>query len=407
MAAAVIDFSVQELKAKQELNTIIDSIELHIQHLCGENPVLIYIGVGTYAGLVRDENGIKILDDENYHQFPPALQKLFIEVPNLSVFCIYIDPSLENIPFITQDERMKQKMNLGHWTNHHNFCFENKRIMIYPFRHSIIVNSTKLQRYYDDRKIVNITEEIERLHQITISESCTYVYHDFSGNDNVPFIEKYFNDSIENHLNHIIYGFGNGSISGCYYDFRKPEAHLAYVIEKTQKRPMISVFNFNHTVSRYIKLDNKYKEIYGDFTGYLSEITESYGEQNTEIITSIMCSHINNFITQFRDYILYVLRYIKDAEEKYEKGENPTLDITTYGFNNVLDNEMMIQIRSIFNSSDKNMFNKVVDIIALKYQFEFNIIGRKHNLTAFEFLHKVVSDADKYKWYNQFIKLYE
>jgi hypothetical protein len=146
-------------------------------------------------------------------------------------------------------------------------------------------------------------------------------------------------------------------------------------------------------------------EIYQDFYGFLNEITDSYGEKNTEIITSIICSHINNFITKFKEYILYVLRYIKDAQDKFSKGENPVLDISAFGFNNALDRDMMVKITHIFNTKENNILDKVITVIADRYFYELSIIALKHKISPIEFLYIVVSDADRYKWCNKFIEM--
>ncbi len=403
MAAAVSNSS-----AHDELNSIIDSIELNIQYNLEKLPVLIYVGIGTIAGRIRnDENNVAILDDENYHQFPPALQKLYMQIPNLQIFCIYIDPSLENIPFITQDNRMNNKLNLSEWKPGHNgFSFENNRITIYPFRKNIIVNSTK-EYPYRISEYVNITDELSRLHKICIENNCTYLYHDFSGNDNTKYIEKYFVESdipIKNHIDHIIYGLGNGNINGCYYDFRKPEAHLAYLVKNTPNRPMISVFSINYILNSYQNQDNQ--NVYRDIITYLNQVIESFGDDNIEIITSIMCVFIETFISQFRDYILYILRYIKDMQEKIIKGENPEFDITTYGFNNVFDKVMMREIKNIIDTKS-NMFYKCIDFIADKFEFEFNILAQKHRMNGRDFLHHIVSNPDKYSWYGTFRNMYE
>jgi hypothetical protein len=391
MAAAVSNFS-----ALNNLNSIIDSIELNIKYNLEKVPVLIYVGIGTVAGLIRREDDISILDDENYHQFPPALQQIYKDIPNLHIYCIYIDPYLENTPFVTQDLRMKQKMGWVDWKNNNDFCYENTRISVYPYRHSIIVNSAQ-NKYNVSNDYINITKEIDRLHKISIDNNITYLYHDFSGNDNIKYIEKYFNDSIKNNLNHIIYGLGNGSIYGCYYDFRKPEAHLPYIIENTPNRPMISVFNLNSVIDLY-NINEYNKEIYGDFISFLNEIIESFGIKNIEIITSIMCNHINEFITKFKDYILYILRYFKDIDEKNMRGEHPPIDFKSYGFGNILDDIMLETIKNAYDRYSNNLLNLVVDMIAIKYKYEFNILGRKLNMNETEFLHHIINDPNKYNW---------
>ena len=65
-----------------------------------ENPVFIYIGVGTAAGMLNAQG---ILPQEHYHQFPPFLQNLRNEIKNVHLFLLLIDPQQENPPYLTRD----------------------------------------------------------------------------------------------------------------------------------------------------------------------------------------------------------------------------------------------------------------------------------------------------------------
>ena len=160
-----------------KLESIIDSIELKILHELENTPICIYIGIGTLAGLTRMDDGIKILDDKNYHQFPPALQQLYIKNPDTNFFCIYIDPVLENPVFITQDICLKQKLfEDNNWIETDNeFCYQNNRITIYPFRYSIKVKNTNYENI--DNHYLDITECLERLHKLCIEQNILYIYH--------------------------------------------------------------------------------------------------------------------------------------------------------------------------------------------------------------------------------------
>ena len=73
-------------------------------------PVLIYIGIGTFAGLLsfkNDDEGnpthISFLEEKNYHQYPPFIRHLKQTVPNLHLYIILIDPMQENPLYLLGD----------------------------------------------------------------------------------------------------------------------------------------------------------------------------------------------------------------------------------------------------------------------------------------------------------------
>ena len=277
------------------LTSIIDSIELKVQHELSQNvPICIYVGIGTYAGLTKEVDGVRILEDENYHQFPPVLQKMYSDNKHMHFFCIYIDPALENPVFITQDMILKQKLfDNNQWKKDQDeFSYQNNRINIYPYRKSIKIKNTKYNIDIDN-DFIDITNHMERLHKICIENNLLFVYHDFSGNENTKYIEEYFMDTISNHLDHIIYGFGNGYISGCYYDFRKPESFFAYLCEKHREREIIKIFSIQHIINMYNMLDNQSKHDMS-FMQYMNNIISAFPEDMIEIILSQIKSYTDN-----------------------------------------------------------------------------------------------------------------
>jgi len=380
------------------LNNIIETIKLKILYELQNKPCIIYVGIGVFAGSKRVDNGIEILDDENYHQFPPALQQLYNENQNVNIFCIYIDPFLEPNPFFTQDERMKQKLSLSNWKNHNQFCYENNRIMIYPFRNSITVNSTKLEMY-PLRDCLNITAHLENLHEFCINEKILYIYHDFSGNDNIKFIAQYFHPQISNNLDHIIYGLGNGNITGCYYDFRKPEAMFAYNLKHFPNRVCFKIFNLNQIILEYKSLDNSLREVYPNFISFLSNHIECYRETHTEIITSLMNIFISDFVQKFKDSILYMFRLIKNDIQKIIQNEE--INFMDYNFENVIGIETAKKIQKIYTEK-YDIFNKVILEISEKFNIEFQLIGFKNNLQPVDILYQILSNPDMYKWGSDF-----
>ena len=78
----------------------LNNLKNEIIQLPPNQPVFIYVGVGTAAGLVNAEG---ILEPPNYHQFPPFLQDLRNRIPNLNLFIVLIDPNQENPPYMVRD----------------------------------------------------------------------------------------------------------------------------------------------------------------------------------------------------------------------------------------------------------------------------------------------------------------
>ena len=76
-----------------------------IQKVAPHEPVFIYIGVGTMAGL-RNSDGT--LAEENYHQYPPFVKELRNRIPCLNTFIVLIDPLQENPPYLLRDFPLKE-----------------------------------------------------------------------------------------------------------------------------------------------------------------------------------------------------------------------------------------------------------------------------------------------------------
>jgi len=386
------------------LTSIIDSIELKIQHELPENnPICIYVGIGTYAGLTKEVDGVKILEDENYHQFPPVLQKMYSDNKHMHFFCIYIDPSLENPVFITQDMILRQKLfdnNL--WKKDPDeFSYQNNRINIYPFRHSIKIKNTK---YNYDNDFFDITNHIDRLNNLAITHNLLFVYHDFSGNDNIKYIEEYFMDNISNHLDHIIYGFGNGNINGCYYDFRKPESFFAYICEKHNGRDIIKIFSIQQIINMYNMLDNKTKDEMS-FMQYMNNIISVFPEDMIDIILSQIKSYTDNFVYTFKNYIFTLLREIYDFQMKINNSIEIDIDDVNKNFYvfNVIGIEYKMKMIDMCKLRDNRIFEKTKEIISTKYKIELELIcSQKNHLKSNEIVDIITDNDDKYKWCDTF-----
>ena len=385
------------------LTSIIDSIELKVQHELPENiPICIYVGIGTYAGLTKEVDGVRILEDENYHQFPPVLQKMYLDNKNMHFFCIYIDPALENPVFITQDMILRQKLfDNNQWKKDPDeFSYQNNRINIYPFRKSIKIKNTKYN-FNNDNDYFDITNHMDRLHKICIENNLLYVYHDFSGVENTKYIEEYFMDTISEHLDHIIYGFGNGYISGCYYDLRKSESFFAYIRENHKGREIIKIFNIQQIINMYNILDNRTKDEIS-FMQYMNNIISIFPEDMFDVILSQIKSYTDNFVYTFKNYIFTLLREIYDIDLKISNSIEIEFDENSHIFN-VLGDKYKTKIIDMCKIRDNRIFEKTKEFISTKYKIEFELIcSQKNHLKSNEIVDIITDNIDKYKWCDTF-----
>jgi hypothetical protein len=342
------------------LHSIIDSIQCNI--MSSDTPAIIYVGVGTVAGLTKTENDITILEDKYYHQFPPTLQTIFNEQQDVEFYCIYIDPILEKPVFITQDIRMKNKLHLNQWLmSEDEFIYRNTRINVYPLRCSIKVSNISHDNPQYSNDYLDITEHLARLNEIAINENILYVYHDFSGINDFKRIAQKFSSTIDNHLNHIIYGFGNGDIFDCYHDMSLVESQFAFKRENIGIRPIITVFNMNDIIKKY----NTSRSNMRFCIFLLKQIQDKYDINMRFIIQEQIKLFITRFKTIFTNEILSLLRAVYKNEEIYI---NQYL-IDMFG-------ENIDKICSLYDrkqENNENCFSRIKKIIADNFRIELDL----------------------------------
>lgn len=362
-------------------------------------PIMIYIGVGTFAGLKTNINGQMVLEDKNYHQFPPCVQKIFSENSKTHLFIILIDPSQEDPIYMSTDRQLNQRLFQSDWIhiNDTTEVYINNRISVYPFRKAI---KTRINDHHFDESIVDITDNLFQLNRISIENDITFLYHDFSGQDTPKLLEKYFDRQIQNNLDHIIYGIGGGYINGCYYDFTSPEAFFATTIEY-ESRPVIKVFSIIKKLNEFNFLKETGHDVrFEDFIGF--EI-EKYGFENVESIMTQISNLKEDFKFKFKNYIIYILRILK--EYNYEEKKDSILDLNYYL--NRIDTDK--KIRSLIELRDPNLFEKTIEIFAEMFKNEIKImtVGTTYeNFSCNELILMVTTNEDKYKWFDAFNQIF-
>lgn len=382
------------------MDTIISSIQDTIHSLeHDDTPVMIYVGVGTLAGLLTNQNGNMILEDKNYHQFPPCVQKIFTDNKDLHLFIILIDPFQENPIYMSSDKNLNQRLFNSEWI-HINDPVEvyiNNRISVYPFR-----NSVKTQiKDSNNHDVIDITDNLYNLNKMCIKNDITFLYHDFSGHDTSKLLEKHFMNQIQNNLDHIIYGIGCGYINGCYYDFTSPETFFATITEYNT-RNVIKVFNIIKKINEYnILKETNHNLHFNNFNEFIENEIDKYNIENTEIIISQFTNLRNDFKYKFRNYIIYILRILKE----YNYDEQNKIDLNYY-LNKIDVNK---NIKSFIESKDSELFEKTIEIFAEIYKNEIMIMTQNTNYVQFngiEIIKIITDNPNKFTWIDSFNKIF-
>ena len=388
------------------MESIIQTIENSVRGPDFANkPCMIYMGVGTFAGLTStDQNGQIYLEDKNYHQFLPCIRKIFTEHRDMHLFIILIDPLQENPLHMTTDQKLNRELfENSEWIHIQEDCemYINDRITVFPFRHAVSFHSYE---FFEDSSSLDITNYLAKLNQLSIDNSLTFVYHDFTGKDTPLHLQKLFEKQTENNLDHIIYGVGGGFVSGCDYDFTSPEAQLPTIIEY-EHRKIIKIFSLRKLIH-----DFEFVKYHTDFNTFINITIGMFTSEFIEIISSQMKNMRENFKYSFKNYVFYIFRLLKNFEtwvDTPEKNRN-VKDIMYYS--RKISGTISEKILDLIDTRDPMIFQKIVDEIGNFYEGEITMIlsGTKYwDISSNEVMKNITSDPDPYKWFTSFNDFFE
>lgn len=391
------------------MNSIINNIKIKTQLIPKENPIFIYIGVGTYAGL-RNENGI--LELQNYHQYPPFLQELKNIIPNLQLFIILIDKLQENPPYCVGDKNLKyynEENNIDNNIINLNIINNNSKeyetyinydnsLTLYCWRQYI---HTEPYNAYDDS--IDITQQLRNLNNFCIREQVSLLYHDFSGRDN-KLIADYFDNEIKGHLNHIIYGLSSRQDHGCYFNLHDIGAYMPYrgtnadgsLSNTLARTPPLNTDYVNDDKRYMIELFNIY---YFIVNNKLSEIDEA-----AKLFPPYMHCMINNqknqVIQQVKDLLKNKMLTILRACKRLINGTDPHDD---YNAKVMIDYIWCPKERAkcelIYNEKKYNdLFDEFIDFFAK--ELDKIVAINKLDISGKEILLFITQNEKHYEWYD-------
>jgi hypothetical protein len=357
-----------------------------------ENPVFIYIGVGTAAGMLNAQG---ILPQEHYHQFPPFLQNLRNEIKNVHLFLLLIDPQQEHPPYVAADYRCKRVANVrsvDHFKNQEN------NMQVFVWRKQVY---TDPDVHHNDQA-VNITEMLKELNFFAIKQNATLLYHDFTGRSVALLAEQFENDyDLVGHLDHIVYGLSAREDHGCLMNLTKSHAFFPFSLKKSDNnnpRPIIKLFNYYY----YIANDR------------LSEIDE----QISPMVNIQREQIINNIRTRFKEHNLGILRQLRKKSQQHKLAQAlqapavqqaPAAQASAPAHPIDVSSELYIfnslsrPYREMFSDLYReNEYDMISELFFHYCANQLNIMGKLLGLdiSGDEMLTLITADEDPFKWYN-------
>jgi hypothetical protein len=384
------------------LSTIITNIKERISVIPKDEPIFIYIGIGTSAGL-KNNNGV--LEPQNYHQYPPFLQDLKNKIVELNLFIVLIDPMQEQPPYSIADKGLDWVNNNDSNATAHTNTIKFTSAAPPPTASGIAV-FTLLQSVYTDPyecygDSINITEELRELNKYVMEENITLLYHDFTGRRN-NLLAEYFDPEIKTHLNHVVYGMSARQDHGCYFDLSEPSSYFPWGL-----CPPTPVGKFCPGVCpagvragatdgrTCLKLFNIYYYIVNDCLNRLAQDAQYYSavDVNTMINTQIE-QVISTIKSDLINHMLSLLRIIF----RLIVGDEQRADINVEHCFNFISKIHREKFLNLYNDNNYiELYDKLIDY----FSKDIDIVSKlkKHDLTGKEILLFIVSGDKPYEWY--------
>ena len=377
----------------QELTNIYDDIKQNIklnQNL-NNNPAFIYTGIGTHAGLKRNDG---VLEPINYHQYPPIIQDLKKTFPNLNLFIVLIDPQQEFPPYMIKDKGL----NITNAINPNIFIDEKKLISVYTFRQNVTLTPyiDPLEKDKDkdkDDTIIDITEEMRSLNKFAAeNKNVTTLYHDFTGRY-INLVAELFDEEIQSDdLDHIIYGLSAREDNGCYFDLTSLNSYLPFRLINEIENGINRISFFN--IFQYIKNENCHL-IEKDMKHYYPPYMHQMIMNQSKIVLETIKTEFKNHIFSKMRILLKLIR----GEEKHE-------DIIKINFCVNVTQTKKIYIDEMFN---ERRYDELFDYLLDHYSTKIHVMA-KISLMEWEgkdLIRFIINKNEKnlYNWYTNLDEL--
>ena len=360
-----------------------------------EEPVFIYVGVGTAKGIVNAEG---ILEPTNYHQFPPFLQDLLNRIENVHLFLVLIDPRQENPPYLINDYPDLEEVEPGHYASAQAQASMMKNLQVFIFNNSVHTDSDD----YFNPDSINITETLRDLNAFAIEKRASLLYHDFTGKRTATLAEYFQHDFLNEHLDQIVYGLSAREDHGCYFDLaqltsyypiRQAFAEVDMVpnandINSVANRPIIKMFNYYKFFA-----NNSFHLMQEERSKYTGEMQHIIDAQKLQIINDVIHTFKNSQIALLRQLHQIIIGAVgAEPPKMYESDQLAPLPSSFPRSLNHIYLELM----------EKKEYQLTKDIIEEYCAHRLDIFARlkQLDLSGQEILMFITANEDPYRWLN-------
>ena len=373
---------------------IFEKLKREIVNINDNDPVFIYIGIGTAIGQLTAEN---VLENCNYHQFPPFLQHIKNVLPNVRLFVMLIDPRQEDPPYMVNDYHL-----LNEKDDKDHYISQDTRLQVFVLRENVY---TDTDIHINNDKHINITNHLRDLNNFSIEHNASLLYHDFTGR-RLAEIAEYFDDEYKERLDQIVYGLSAREDHGCYFDLTICTSYFPIRLDYNDKgRPIIKMFNYF-----YYMLNNKINKIQEDIHKYDNNM--SIMDMNIKDVCELQKKQIlTDNIYRFKNNNMSMLRQIgKFIQEDAEK-EGICIANNANNANNERCKDYYFIFNCISNSEQRKLYLELFEKNEYKllYQLIFEYCAnqlkpivqlKELDITCEELLTFITLDKDPYKWNN-------
>ena len=233
---------------------------------------------------------------------------------------------------------------------------------------------------------INITEQLRKLNLFAIENNITTLYHDFTGRKN-SLLAEYFDSSLYEHLDHIIYSLSARQDHGCIFDLSQISSYFPFRIDSQSfinrnKRVIIRLFN----IFRFTTMDTITEKIEIETMNYPPYMRIMIEKQKEQVITTIKDELRNDIFSILR----IILRLVKE-EEKYEEIKH------VYFFNNLPEYEKNKAL-SLYH---EKKFNNLIDFLINYYGKKIDLVVKikELDISGREILQFIINGTNPYDWY--------
>jgi hypothetical protein len=337
------------------------------------HPVFIYIGVGAAASA---KNNLSL---DQYQQFPPFLQDIRNQYPNLHLFLLLFDPYQESPPQVAIDFALHDPSN-----SDTHYQSADGLLQAFVYRHAVYT-----EPYLNPQEnAVNITDTLRDLNKFAKDKRASLVYHDFTGRS-TALLASYFDRENMQYLDQIVYGLSAREDHGCSFDLTQANAYFPIRLDKSNLRPVLKMFNYYSFI-----LNNTYADSAAELQKFPEEMHNLAVIQKNQIV--------NNIRNQFKTTLLTLLRQLRNILINPPSSDlNEQKNLQEQG--NYMFNAIPHPYRKIFEDlyNEKN-YSLLYEIILNYTASELNIIVNLNemDMSGEDILTFIIMDEDPYKWYN-------